>query len=197
MNKNTGILLLGTAIALGLGAFGISNSFGTNDTSTLDSSSFMVGHLTLTAHDEYGNIKQYIQTDNVVVNTADNCISEKIFTLSSGNGCTVAANYDHIHIGTGSDSNTSEGDVDPLPITWTAAATASSIALTNATGTGGAATLLTATFNNVNADIDEAAIRNSVTQGAGNALAYQQFPLIPLGATDDLTVEWTVTIDGN
>lgn len=197
MNKNTGILLLGTAIALGLGAFGISSSFGTNDASTLDSSSFMIGHLTLTAHDEYGNIKQYIQTDNVVLNTADNCISEKMFTLTSGDGCTLASNYDFIHIGTGSDASTSEGDVDPLPITWNAAAAATSIALTNATGTGGAATLLTATFNNVNAGIDEAAIRNSVTQGAGNPLAYQQFTEIVLGATDDLTVEWTVTLDGN
>ncbi|MCV0373817.1 MAG: hypothetical protein K5793_09740 [Nitrosarchaeum sp.] len=197
MNKNTGILFLGTAIALGLGAFGISNSFGTNDASTLDSSSFMVGHLTLTAHDENGNIKQYIQTDNVVLNTADNCISEKLFTLTSGNGCTLSDNYNHIHIGTGSDSSTAEADADPLPITWTAAATASSIVLTNATGTGGASTVLTATFNNVNANIDEAAIRNSVTQGAGNALAYQQFTEIVLGSTDDLTVEWTVTIDGN
>lgn len=197
MNKNTGILLLGTAIALGLGAFGISSSFGTNDASTLDSSSFMIGHLTLTAHDEYGNIKQYIQTDNVVINTADNCISEKIFTLTSGNGCTTTSNYDFIHIGTGSDASTAEADADPLPITYATSDQATSIVLTNATGAGGAATLLTATFDNVNANIDEAAIRNANATGAGNALAYQQFTEIILGATDDLTVEWTVTIDGN
>lgn len=198
MNKNTGILFLGTAIALGLGAFGISNSFGTNDASTLDSSSFMVGHITLTAHDEYGNIKQYIQTDNVVLNTADNCISEKIFTLTSGTGCTLADNYDFIHIGTGGDAGDEvETAVDPLPNTYNDSAQASTIVLTNATSTGGATTVLTATFTDVGATIDEAAIRNALASGAGNPLAYQDFTDIVLGGTDDLTVEWTITIDGN
>ena len=86
MNKNAGILFLGAVVALGLGVFAISNSFETNDLSTLNSGSFMTGHLTLTATDENGNIKAYQQTDNVVINTADNCISEKIFTLTSGDG---------------------------------------------------------------------------------------------------------------
>lgn len=197
MNKKTGLLFLGAALALGLGAFGFSSSMGTDELSSLESGSFMVGHLTLTAYDENGNIKDYRQTDNVVINTADNCISEKIFTLSSGKGCDVTANYDNIHIGSGSDADTSEGDTDPLPITFEAAQAASTIALTNATGTDGASTQLTATFTDVGANIDEAAIRNSATQGGGNALAYQQFTEIVLGASDDLTVDWTVTIDGN
>lgn len=189
---------MGAVIAMGLGVYGASEFLSDTQSSALSSSSFMTGHLTLTAYDENGNVIAYRQTDNIVLNTADNCMSEILFTLSSGDGCTLAANYDFIHIGTGSDSSTTEGDVDPLPITFSTVDTATdSIVLTNATGSGGAATKLTATFLNVNANIDEAALRNSSSEGGGNALAYQQFTEIVLGASDDLTVEWTITIDGN
>ena len=198
MNKTIPALLLGAIIATGIGLYGISGFLSDSQSTALSSSSFMTGHLTLTAYDENGNIKAYRQTDNIVLNTADNCMSEILFTLSTGNGCTLAANYDFVHIGTGSDAGTSEADVDPLPITFTAVDTGvDSVVLTNASGTGGAATLLTASFIDVNANIDEAALRNSATQGGGNALAYQQFTEIVLGASDDLTVEWTITIDGN
>ena len=198
MQKTNSILFLGAVIAMGLGVYGASEFLSDAQSSVLSSGSFMTGHLTLTAYDENGNIKAYRQTDNVVLNTADNCMSEILFTLTSGNGCTSAAKYDFIHIGISSDASTSEADADPLPIGFTTVDTSTdSIVLTNATGTGGAATKLTATFLDVNANIDEAALRNSSTEGGGNALAYQQFTEIVLGASDDLTVEWTITIDGN
>ena len=198
MQKTTSILLMGAVIAMGLGVYGASEFLSDTQSSALSSGSLLTGHLTLTAYDEDGNIKAYRQTDNIVLNTADNCMSEILFTLSSGNGCTTATKYDFIHIGTGSDAGVSEGDVDPLPITFNAVDTSTdSIVLTNATGSGGADTKIIATFLNVNANIDEAALRNSATQGGGNALAYQQFTVINLGTADDLTVEWTITIDGN
>ena len=199
MNKNTSTLFLGAILALGVGIFGISNSFSASESSALESGSLITGHVTLTATDDAGNIVAYRQTDNAVLNRADNCISELIFTLDTGNGCnTNASTYDRIHIGTGSNATTpSETWTQAtLPLTYTADAGAT-VVLTNATGTGGASSLLTATFLNVNEVIDEAAIRNGAGgSGVGDVLAYQQFPAITLGATDDLTVEWTVTIDG-
>ena len=199
MNKNTRTLFLGAILALGVGIFGISNSFSASESSALESGSLITGHVTLTATDDAGNIVAYRQTDNAVLNRADNCISELIFTLDTGNGCnTNASTYDRIHIGTGSNATTpSETWTQAtLPLTYTADAGAT-VVLTNATGTGGASSLLTATFLNVNEVIDEAAIRNGAGgSGVGDVLAYQQFPAITLGATDDLTVEWTVTIDG-
>lgn len=201
MNKATGTLFLGAILAIGIGTFGISNSFSASQPAALESGSFMTGHLTLTATDDAGNVIAYRQTDNAVLNRADNCISELIFTLDTGKGCnTNASTYDRIHIGTGSNATTpSEAWTQlVLPITYHADVAATTVALTNATGTGGAQTLLTATFNNVNANIDEAAIRNGAGgSGVGDVLAYQQFTEIVLGATDDLTIEWTVTIDGN
>lgn len=200
MNKNTSTLFLGAILAIGIGTFGISNSFSASQPAALESGSFMTGHLTVTATDDAGNIIAYRQTDNAVLNRADNCISELIFTLDTGNGCnTNGSTYDRIHIGTGSNSTTpSEAWTElVLPLTYNADAGAT-VALTNATGTGGASTLLTASFDNVGATINEAAIRNGAGgSGVGDVLAYQQFANIVLGATDDLTIEWTVTIDGN
>ena len=200
MNKNTRTLFLGAILALGIGTFGISNSFSASEPSALESGSLITGHVTLTATDDAGNIIAYRQTDNAIMNRADNCISELIFTLDTGNGCnTNASTYDRIHIGTGSNSTTpSESWTQAtLPLTYNTDAGAT-VTLTNATGTGGADSLLSATFLNVNAAINEAAIRNGAGgSGVGDVLAYQQFTTITLGATDDLTVEWTVTIDGN
>lgn len=200
MNKNTSTLFLGAILALGVGIFGISNSFSASESSVLESGSLITGHVTLTATDDAGNIIAYRQTDNAVMNRADNCISELIFTLDTGNGCnTNASTYDRIHIGTGSNITTpSEAWTQlTLPLTYNTDAGAT-VTLVNATGTGGAESTLSATFLNVGAAINEAAIRNGGGgTGVGDVLAYQQFTTITLGATDDLTVEWKVTIDGN
>ena len=58
------------------------------------------------------------------------------------------------------------------------------------------ATTINAVFFGVNADIEEAALQNLVLS-ASDVLALQQFNLISLGASDDLTIDWTVTIDGS
>lgn len=198
MNRTTSTLLLGAIIAVGFGIYGVSEISDTQSPAPSDSS-FMTGHLTLTAYDENGNVKAYVQTDNIVLNTGDNCISVAIFDHDSGTTCT-AADFDFIAIGIGANATTpKEAWVDPLPITWDASIAAASVVATEVTtGTGGAVTLLTATFSNVDANIDEAAIRTAGGSGsAGNALAYQQFTEIVLGTADDLTVEWTITIDGN
>lgn len=200
MNKNMTTILLGTILAIGIGTFGISNSISASQPAALESNSAIIGHITLTATDDAGNIISYRQTDNAVMNRADNCLSELIFTLDTGNGCnTNGSTYDRIHIGTGSNATTpSEAWTElVLPLTYNTDAGAT-VVLTNATGTGGASTVLTGQFNDVGATINEAAIRNGAGgSGVGDVLAYQQFTGIVLGATDDLTISWTITIDGS
>lgn len=204
MNNKQSLLLLSGVIAVGLGIFGFSGSFGTisgDATPSMNSGATMLGHLTLTAYDEHGNIKAYQQTDNVVLNRGDDCISEKIFSLTIGDGCAINDNFDFVLIGTGGGAATSEGEGDPLPRTVQGtglnASASGSVTLTTASGSGGASTLLSVTFADVNAQIDEAAIRNANGDSSGIPLAYQNFTAIDLGSNDDLTVDWTVTIDGN
>lgn len=197
MKQATLIALLGIVSAAGLAAFSTGLFADSTTKSTLDSAAYMTGHLKLTAYDENGNVKAYRQTDNIVLNKGDDCMAELIFDNTGTDQCTQEQLFDVVHIGTGSDGSTSEGDAPPLPITCTTSINATTSAVTAASGTGGSQTLLTAAFNNVGANIDEAALKDSVACGGGNALAYQQFTEIPLGANDDLTVEWTITIDGN
>jgi L-ribulose-5-phosphate 3-epimerase UlaE len=167
------------------------------------SSAAVMGHVTLTAYDEDGNIKAYRQTDNVVTNVGDDCIAAVIFAGASAHGCTTPAlgKFDNIAIGTGDSSSATETTktlVNPnvpgtiSPTGWTTAV------VTPATGQGGASTLLTATFYDVNAVITEAAIQDGTTTvGTESVLAVQSFDSITLGATDDLTIQWTVVIDGS
>lgn len=158
----------------------------------LASAAGLVGHITLTATDENGNIKAYRQSDNVIINKGDDCIIEDVF--GSDTPCSnVAAVYDDIHIGTGT---TGFSETSTALTTWYRTTAGTVGAATTAQGTTGAFVTVTALFPDVSANIAEAALYNT-NLSAGDVLALQQFTAIPLGATDDLTIQWTVTIDGN
>ena len=59
---------------------------------SLSSAAALLGHITLTAYDENGEIIGYQQTDNVVVNSGDDCIVEDLLG-ASGNCNDVASNF--------------------------------------------------------------------------------------------------------
>lgn len=159
--------------------------------STMKSSAGMLGHITLTAFDENGNTIAYRQTDNVIINKGDDCLLEN--TLGVATNCqnpTTAFNV--VHIGTGTTAHT-EGS--PSLTTWYRTTGGTAANTISAAGTSGASAIVTASFLDVSASIGEAALYNSALS-AGDILALQQFTAIPLGPTDDLTIQWTVTIDG-
>jgi len=194
--KRTTVAMLAAIIALSA----VTVSLAMNNSEELNfyslkSQTGILGHLTLTAYDEDGNVIAYRQTDNIVTNVGDGCISELIYTITSGAACTGGATtFDRIYIGTGSSNSATEGTTT---LTTVSAQTGfDSAALTSALTTGGASTLITANFFNVGATIQEAAIQES-SATTSSVLAIQAFAAIPLGASDDLTIQWTVTIDGN
>jgi len=162
---------------------------------TLKSSAGILGHVTLTAMNEDGNVISYRQTDNVVINAGDNCILDDVFGTNVG-GCDSLTNpYVTVHIGT--DSVQAFGETATDLVTYHAQTTGVTGSSTAASVTGGAGTTVTAAFFDVNANIAEAALKNSSVSASADVLALQKFTPISLGTTDDLTIEWTVTIDGN
>ena len=187
--------MYGTIISLSaitvIMATNISEELGT---SSLKSQAGIVGHLTLTAYDDDGNVIAYRQTDNTVLDTGDDCISELIFPVTSSLQCVGTTQFDRIYIGTGDSSGATEGST--VLVTPNAQTGFASAAMTSAVGGAGAATLITANFFNVGATIQEASIQES-TSTASDALAIQSFSPIPLGTIDDLTIQWTVTIDAS
>lgn len=183
-----GVIVIGSLATVNL-AFVQNNELSAN---TLKSTAGVLGHVTLTATDENGSVIAYRQTDNVIINKGDDCLIEDTFGAATPCG-DVAAVFDDVHIGTTQTSFT-EGTTGLT--TWSKTTAGTVGVATTASGTTGAQVTVTAGFLDVNASIAEAALYNS-NLSSGDVLALQSFTPIVLGATDDLTIQWTVAIDGN
>jgi len=107
--RNVALLGLISALALGLiAAVGISPStyavLGSSD-NVIEKSGFL-GHITITVTDPEGNIVQYLQTDNTVVNDGENCANELLFGATNTNCPSTAGLFNDISWGTGSTTGT-------------------------------------------------------------------------------------------
>ena len=104
MQKHTTIALF-SAVVLSVGILGVYGI--TSGSSMLNAQSAMktggnmplLGHVTLTVTDPQGNILAYHQGDNVVVNDAENCLSDKVFGIASNTCPTGGAHYNVIGLG--------------------------------------------------------------------------------------------------
>ena len=185
-----GAILVGSIATVNY-AFVQNNELSVN---ALKSTAGMLGHITLTATDENGNIKAYRQTDNVIINNGDNCLVADTFNVSVGSCGATQSAYDDVHIGTGSGPF---GETSTILSAWKVSTAGSVGSITPASATVGASVIVTANFIDVSASIAEAALYNSANSAGADVLALQSFTAIPLGPTDDLTVQWTISIDGS
>lgn len=184
-----GVVLVGSIATVNM-AFVQNNEVSAN---SLKSVAGMVGHITLTATDEDGNISAYRQTDNVVINGGDNCLLADTFNVANTCGNT-ALGFDTVHIGS---NNAAFSETSTNLVTWEKQTGGSVTSSSTAVDASGASVTVTAAFLDVDRTIAEAALMNTSDSAGGDVLALQNFSPIALGSTDDLTIEWTVTIDGN
>lgn len=198
--------MIGVIIAVGAVSvsYAMDNTVNTTtlSVSPLKSASGMFGHVTLTAYDENGNIKAYRQTDNVITNQLDECLHMLAFAGDSGGTCTgEGANmFNRMVLGDGNPTFTeSSTSLASYVATPNAETGFTSAVISSAGGNNGATILITSNFAlGIAATITEAAIQaGSVTTGAATEAALQEFNAIPLGASDSLTVQWSIGIDGN
>ena len=178
------------------GAFTLNYAFtDSNDSANvMQSTAGVLGHLTLTAVDEDGNVVHYRQTDNTVVNNGDQCILENLTGINLSTCAAPTTAYTVVQIGTAtaafSETSTGLGAFH--------AQTGGSWGSTSTSTTdGGASATLTANFVDVSASIAEAALINNAVSASADELALQSFTAINLGTNDDLTVQWTVAVDGS
>ena len=207
MKTFTTVALMGVIFAAGLGVATVSgvpvtlNQAGMNTMGA--ESSGLFGHLTVIAQDSEGNIIDYRQFDNTVLNDGEDCLAAAIFTITSGTpDCeNTSATMDVIAIGTG-DQGSDGGTTQPLQtadglLDQTADERANTVVLTPSSGSG-SSTVLTAAFAmNNTVPITEAGLANSGsngTDGTYDALAVQEFDAINLNNGDTLTVEWTIQL---
>ncbi len=204
MQRFTTIALF-SAIALSvgiLGIYGLSSLPSTlkvqSDTQTTGAVP-MLGHVTLTVTDPKGNILAYHQGDNIVVNDGENCLSKKVFGISSNSCPTGGASYNVIGIGNGTQSATKTVtglNTEETGNTSLRRATATTQTVTDATSGAPVTDVLQVTFTNGGSSntVSEAGLFNSTTVSARGMFAYQTFTGIPLSNGDSLTVKWTVTM---
>ena len=196
-----------TSGGLGLSLTGI---FEDNNITTTSNTvnGLMMGHLTVEAHDEMGELIAYRQSDNEVVDDGEQCILKMLFAggndrgVAGANACSGAltTGWEVISIGTGT---TSAADTQVLLVNETSTSdglergTATTKTWTNGTGSTTTKIVLSKTFTNDSPrahTIAESGLFNSTTVDANGMLARQTFTGVALSNGDSITITWTFTV---
>ena len=217
MKSQTTFIALVAALAVTSGGLGLSLTgvFEQNDitVSSNTANGLMMGHLTIEAHDESGELIAYRQSDNEVVDDGEQCILRFLFT---GGGPDILGNAEP---GVGACTGTLNGAWDTIAIgTGTTAAADSQVLLVNETSTSnglqrGVATdktwtngtaavagtkiVMSKTFTNESPrehTIAESGLFNSTTIDTNGMLARQTFTGVALSNGDSITITWTFTV---
>ena len=205
------------ALAVTSGGLGLSLTGVFDEKSVITTSNtangLMMGHLTVEAHNENGELVAYRQSDNEVVDDGEQCILKMLFgttgSSQAGRGeytttgaCTGALTgaWDTIAIGTdttaaadtqiflGNETSTSNGLERGVATTKT---------WTNGTGATTTKIVLSKTFTNDSPrahTIAESGLFNSTTIDTNGMLARQTFTGVALSNGDSITITWTFTV---
>ncbi|CAE6488749.1 conserved exported hypothetical protein [Candidatus Nitrosotenuis uzonensis] len=213
MKLSTTTLVLGVALAVVAGLFsstifgitGIKSDAQTSTTAT----GLITGHVVTTLTDSDGNIKAYRQSDNLIVNNGENCVSKMLFGASGGgstgsNVCTgaITEGFRYIAIGNSSTAVTSADTGLGAELTASGlGAKFSTITWTNSTGSGSGTTaqaVMAATFTNSGSTqaVRESGLFNGTNASTNGMFARQTFSDITMNNGDSLTVQWTINIGG-
>jgi hypothetical protein len=204
MNKTPKLTML---LAL-VGGLTLANaSIGQSFAYTASSEKTMYGHFTLIVKDEFGNIKDYIEVDNVITDEGDECIATLSFAGATATCAgsvidTVAiADCEGVACAAVSDTTTTFDDADNVDCgdnakvgattsTWSTGPNKVRLSATFATGDTGLGTPYTAR---------EAGILNSAggtCVTADELFAIKTFADVTIAGADTLTVNYDVTFAG-
>ncbi|MBS3926039.1 MAG: hypothetical protein KGZ34_05045 [Nitrosarchaeum sp.] len=197
--RNLAMLLLGIATI----SVGVLSTPNTAEAMSNESSG-VLGHITLIVADSDGNIKNYVQTDNLVTDVGKDCIVERTFGTTVA-GCTDGATFNNIGLGTGTGQTATSSNVaTPLGAgcvrvaasTNTETGTATETVTIKAIFGGSTSTGADVTNAACQATITEAGLFNSATAATGEMFSYQSFTGVAIGASDTLSVQWDIAFSG-
>ena len=220
------MIALVAALAVTAGGLGLSLTGVFDDDGVIAQSNtatgLMMGHLTVEAHNEGGDLIAYRQTDNEVVDDGEQCILKMLFATTdstagrggyaSTSACTGALTgaWDVIAIGTDNDNGSyavgqSAATVDALYLLGNETSTslglergtATTKTWTNGTGATTTKIVMSKTFTSDSPRahaIGESGLFNSTTVDANGMLARQTFTDVSLSDGDSITITWTFTV---
>jgi len=167
------------------------------------------GHFTLVVNDEFGNIQDYIEFDNVITDEGDDCIAVLAFGSTLGSGDCTEGIIDAIAIADCSaddicaavgDATTAFDDSDSANI-GDECDTAGEVTNVYTQSSGANKVRLTATFDTTEtADpftARQAGILNDCTDSTAPELfAIQNFSDVTISGSDTLTINYDVSFSG-
>ena len=189
-----------------VGIVGISQGqglFELNDVNTIipNTSFGHLGHVTGTLKDPDGNIKSYMQADNIVGSIGRNCATDLVFNTGIGTDCSMvkfmaigSSTASFVFSATNLIDKTTNGNRELLT---------SDIDVADDAGAGGNAVLIyQKVFIILEEDsgetIGETALFDSSTEEIANMFARSVFlPGFPVTTGDELNIEWTITTRPN
>lgn len=203
--KRTHTIALSAIMTIAVGLTGFSafaESFTVQeDSSAMGESSGMKGHVTLTVRDADGNIKNYLQTDNVITAIGKNCLSRTLFDVQTSCATAQTGFYDVIGVSastypdTSTTANLNRGGISALTgdLSATSGTATESVA---ASGTGSAIAKIVHTFTyspTTAQDVNSAFLADSTNT---NVLAIKNFAggQVTLNEADQLVVTWEITL---
>jgi len=200
--QNLGLVAVIAAVAGLTGVTALGDfSFVENDASPMSINAPIMGHVIITVTDNEGNIKNYMQTDNIITHDGKECTGELLFNPAT-NGCPDSATvFDDIVLSSASFGETATTaalvNAGFTPQLLGSLGEFSSTAVTEgvpASGTGvGARYDLAHTFSftGTSQTVTSAALMNT----ANSIFAIKDFPTpVNLNNGDDLTVTWQITL---
>ena len=170
---------------------------------------YMLGHVEYTVKDAQGQIKQYAQGDNAIVESGKDCSAQRIFNASdnSGTGTSVCGingdGFNFIAIGNGSgavDGTELQLDTDAPTNTGEIDRVAGTVSIDNS-GTDAVATITTATpfaFTGISSTIvEQSGLFDIGTAAGGNMFSMRDNLGINVTSADTLSVTWKITLAGS
>lgn len=216
MKKYTSLALIGAIVAgitgfVSLDAISATSLMTMQGTSDIHETGLMIGHVTYEVRGMDGQIKHYLQADNVIVDKGTDCSAQVIFNGAGSDVCTLGSSggFAYIAIGnatgataqatdTALDTSANGGEVKRsgfIDATITAANSGSNLD----TVVSIASTPFTFTELTSGTSITQSGLFDQGTLG-GNMFSIRDIPGptgtggLPVTSTDTLSVTWTITL---
>lgn len=206
MKRTMTIGLLGAVLAVAVGFISTNaisttpflmagNEFSPNE------SAYMIGHVEYTVRGADGQVKQYAQGDNLIVERGKDCAAQMIFDNSSSTACTITSGttgFNFIAIGnaTGAVDGT-ETQLDSSGADGEIARTSGTVTI-DITGTDTIATITTTNpfaFTSISSTtVQQSGLFDDGTPVSGNMFAMRDALAIPVTSADTLAVTWKITL---
>ena len=208
MKRTMTIGLLGAVLAVAVGFISTNAISATpflmagNEFSPIESA-YMIGHVEYTVRGADGQVKQYAQGDNLIVEKGKDCAAQMIFDNSSSTACTITSGttgFNFIAIGnaTGTvigdelqldfDTLANTGEIDRIQGTVTI----------DTSGTNTIATITTTTpfaFTSISSTtVQQSGLFDDGTPVNANMFAMRDALAIPVTSADTLAVTWKITL---